>query len=160
MEDFFHNEVKQFQSNTVKRHPKKKRWKRRTKKAAIQFIQKFAPTELEVEEHVMSLSVEDIKAIASLRNEDVDMFEEAISSEMIKVCINTLNSEHMTKEEQALGYFTRKRFEMLSTWQEWKNGETKQIEQFMMQKMFGNPIDPVGLPDSAVISQPHLAIFN
>ena len=33
---------------------------------------------------------------------------------MIQLCINTLNSDHMTKEEQALGY------------QEWKDGETKQ----------------------------------
>ena len=151
MEDFYHNEVKQFHADTVKRYPKKKRWKRQTRKTAIQFIQKFAPTELEIKEHVMSLSVEDITAIASLCNEDVDMSEEAISSEMIKICINTLNSEHMTKEEQALGYFTRKRLKRLSTWQEWKDGETKQIEQFMMQKMFGNPIDPIGLPDSAVI---------
>ena len=115
MEDFYHNEVKQFHSYTVKQHPKKKRWKRRTKKAAIQFIQKFAPTNLVVEEHVMSLSIEDIQAISSLRNEDVDMSEEAISSEMIKVCINTLNSEHMTKEEQTLGYFTRNRLKRLST---------------------------------------------
>ena len=63
----------------------------------------------------MSLSFEDIRAIASLCNEDVDMSEESIPSEMIKVCINTLNSEHMTKEEQVLGYFTRKKLKRLST---------------------------------------------
>ena len=80
--------------DTVKRHLKKKRQKRRTKKAAIKFIPKFASTELEVEEHMMSLSVGDIRDIASLRNDNVDMSEEPISSEMIKVCINTLNSEH------------------------------------------------------------------
>ena len=66
----------------------------------------------------MSLSIEDIRAIVS----NVDMSEEAIHSEMIKVCINTLNSEHMTKGEQVLGYFTRKRLKRLSTWQEWKDG--------------------------------------
>ena len=63
----------------------------------------------------MSLTFEDIRAIASLRNEDVDMSKESISSEMIKVCINTLNSKHLTKEEQDLGYFTRKRLKKLST---------------------------------------------
>ena len=45
------------------------------------------------------------------------MSEEAISSERIKICINTLNSEHMTKKEQALGYFNRKRLKQLSIWQ-------------------------------------------
>ena len=64
-EDFYHNEVKDFHVDTVKRHPNNKRWKKRTKKAAIQLIQKFAPTEMEVEEHVMFLSIEDIRAIAS-----------------------------------------------------------------------------------------------
>ena len=103
----------------------------------------------------MSLSIEDIRYIVSLKNEDVDMSEEAISSGMIKDCINTLNSEHMTEEEQALGYFTRKRLKRLSTWKEWKDDETKQIDQFMIQKMFCNPIYPFGLPDSTVILRPH-----
>ena len=31
----------------------------------------------------------------------------------------------------------------------------KKIDQFMMQKMFGNPINPVGLPESAAILRPH-----
>ena len=57
----------------------------------------------------------------------------------------------MTKEEQALGYFTRKRLKRLATWQEWKDGESKQIGQFMQQKMFGAPINPITLPESTVI---------
>ena len=83
------------------------------------------------------------------------MLEEAISFEMIKVYINTLNSEHMIKEEQALWYSTRKKLKRLLTWQELKDWETKQINQFMMQKMFGNPINPIGLLESAFILQPH-----
>ena len=70
---------------------------------------------METEQHVMSLSVEDIRAISSIRHEEVDMSPEAISSEMIQLCINTLNSDHMTKEEQALQYFTRKKLKKLST---------------------------------------------
>ena len=54
---------------------------------------------MELEEYVMSLTIEGIRVIASVRHKDIDMLEEAISSEMIKVCINTLNSEHMIKEE-------------------------------------------------------------
>ena len=74
---------------------------------------------------------------------------------MIQLCIITLNSDHMTKEEQALGYFTRKKLKRLSTWQEWKAGESKQIGQFMQQKMFGEPIDPNLIKGAKVILRPH-----
>ena len=60
---------------------------------------------MEIEEHVVSLSMEDIQAISLVRH-DVDMYKSAISSEMIQLCINTLNSDHITKKEQVLGCFT------------------------------------------------------
>ena len=113
-------------------------------------IKKFAPTDMELEEHVMSLLIEDIRAIATVRH-GIDMSESAISSEMIQLCINTLNSDHMTKEEQALGYFTRKKLKRLATWQEWKDGETKQLNQFHQQKMFGEAIDPITLTEVPVV---------
>ena len=53
---------------------------------------------MELEEHVMSLSIEDIRAIASVRH-GIDVSESVISSEIIQLCIKTLNSDHMTKEE-------------------------------------------------------------
>ena len=91
---------------------------------------------MELEEHVMSLSIEYIRAITFVRH-GIEMSESAISSDIIQLCINTLNSDHMTKEEQALGYYTRKKLKRLSTWQEWKDGETKQFNQFYInQKMF------------------------
>lgn len=31
----------------------------------------------------------------------------------------------------------------------------KQIDQFIIQKMFGNPINPIGLPKFAVILRPY-----
>ena len=62
----------------------------------------------------MSLSIEDIRASDTLRHDDVDQSEEATPSEMIKICINTLHSDHMT-HEQALGYFTRIKLKTLST---------------------------------------------
>ena len=74
---------------------------------------------------------------------------------MIQLCINTINSDYMTKEEQALGYFTRKKLKRLATWQEWKDGESKQLNQFHQQKMFGEPIDPQLLPNDALILRAH-----
>ena len=113
-EDYYHNEVRDLRAGVVKRHPKRKRWKKKTKLTITNFIQKFAPTDMELVEHVMSLSIEDIRAIASVRH-GIDMSVLAISSEMIQLCINTLNSDHMTKEEQALGYFTWKKLKKLAT---------------------------------------------
>ena len=51
----------------------------------------------------------------SIRFTDMDMSEDSIPSEMIKVCINTLNSNHMTPKEQSLGYFTHKKLKSTST---------------------------------------------
>ena len=65
-------------------------------------------------EHIMSLSDEDVRAIASLCHHDVDLMKEAIPSEMIKMCIDTLTSQHVTPEEQALGYLTQKKLKTLS----------------------------------------------
>ena len=79
------------------------------------------------------------------------MSEDAIPTEMIKVCINTLNSDFMTPEEQSLGYFTRKKLKRLSTWDEWLAGEAKQLNQFYDQKMFGDPIDADTLDGEAVV---------
>ena len=104
----------------------------------------------------MSLSVEYIRAIATLCHDDIDLPEEAIPSEMtIKLCINTLTFEHMTHEEQSLGYFARKKLKILSTCQQWKDRETKKIDQFYTPKMFRDSIDPIGLPKSVVILHPH-----
>ena len=97
------------------------------------------------------LSVEDIRAIASIRFTDRNMSEDVIPSEMIKVCINTLNSNFMMSEEQSLGYFTQKKLKRLLTWNEWVEDEAKQLNQFYDQKMFGDPIDADTLPEAAVV---------
>ena len=83
------------------------------------------------------------------------MSEEAIPTEVIKAIINTLNSDSITPEEQALGYFTRKRLKKLSTWDQWLQGEKKQIDQFDTQGMFGKPINRTELPKNAIILRPH-----
>ena len=62
------------------------------------------------------------------RYEALDKLEEGISTKMIKLSINTLNSDAMTPEEEALRYFTLKKLKNLSAWKEWKSGEKKQID--------------------------------
>ena len=57
----------------------------------------------------MSLLVEDVMVIASLHHHDVNLLVDAIQSEIIKTCINTLTSQHVAPEEQALSYFTQKK---------------------------------------------------
>ena len=77
---------------------------------------------------------------------------------MINFCINLLTSQNIIPEEQAHGYFRQKTLTTLSTWQEWTDGETKKLVLFHIQKIFGKPIQPIGLPDSATLEE-HYCIF-
>ena len=86
------------------------------------------------------------------------MSPEVISTKMIQLCINTLSSDAVTPEEEALGCFTQKKLQRLSTWDKWKAGETKQIDQFHFQGMFGKPKypnGPNGITKSSIILCPH-----
>ena len=74
---------------------------------------------------------------------------------MIQIAISTLQSDSVTPEEHALGHFTRRKLKKLSTWNDWKRGEHKQLDQFYDQKMFGDSIDPITLPKTAIILRPH-----
>ena len=73
-------------------------------------IARVDPTENDFEEHEHTLSIDDIHAIANLKPSRkysvIDMLSEAISTEMIQICIITLTLGVVTSEEQALGYFT------------------------------------------------------
>ena len=83
------------------------------------------------------------------------MSEDAIPTEIIKLVINSLGSDAITPEEQALGYYTRKKLKKLSTWDQWLAGEKKQIDQFTTQGMFGEPMNRCDLPDNAIVLRPH-----
>lgn len=66
---------------------------------------------------IYNLSI-DVRVILTLYYDDInntDMSEEAIPSEMIKICFNTFNLDHMTQKQQALRYFIRKRLKTLYT---------------------------------------------
>ena len=105
-------------------------WKVRNKEANVAaanqvlnllYPAKLALTPMDCEEHEHVITVDDIRATASLKKtwkekEDVDMSENAIPTEVIKLIINTLGSNAITPEEQRLGYFTRKKLQNLTTW--------------------------------------------
>ena len=79
------------------------------------------------------------------------MSEQAISTEMIHLCINTIFYDAITPEEQALGYYTCKKLKRLGTWNKWLAGEAKRIDQFHFQGMFGDPVESANLPKEAII---------
>ena len=100
-------------------------------------ILKFAPMEFGYKDHIMSLDIDMVRAIASIRT-GLDMNEMERPTEMVvKIAIRTLTSDSVTSEEEAMGYFTRKKLQKLSNWEDWEKGEQKQLDQFYSQKMFG-----------------------
>ena len=98
----------------------KRKYINRREITATNFIKKYAPSEINsnnFEDNMISLSIADIHAITSIRhndNEDVDLSEELMPAEIIKLCINTLNFDHITSEEQSLGFYTRKKLKRLT----------------------------------------------
>ena len=74
---------------------------------------------------------------------------------MIQIAIDILQSDSITPKETAIGHFTRRKLKKLSTWNDRKKREHKQLNQFYNQKMFGDAIDSVILPRNTIILQPH-----
>ena len=106
----------------------------------------------------MTLTVETIQSIASLWL-NVDISTKDVPIEMIQITINTLQSDSITPKEAAIGYFTRWKLKKLSTWNEWKKGKHKQLNQFYYQQMFGDAFDPVTLPRNVNIFYYHTGIM-
>ena len=71
------------------------------------------------------MTIDDIRAIYALKKTkkytDLDILEEVIPTEMIKLSINTLTLDAITLEEEALGYFICKKLQELTTWNKWKD---------------------------------------
>ena len=63
--------------------------------------------------------------------------EQNLPIELIETVINAIGPQATTPEEQALGYFTRKKLKGLDTWPEWLTGEKKQLNQFEALGMYG-----------------------
>ena len=76
---------------------------------------KFASTDADHAEFLLFTNLDDIRAIVALRT-GKDTFEYTVPHDMVRIAINTLTSTTVTPEEEALGYFTRKKLKGLSTW--------------------------------------------
>ena len=132
-------------------------------KIGSNICKQMAPIEDDMEVSIPSLDIHSLRAITKIRYpeifEEYKNNEEAfdqndITAEYIELMINAIQSKSTTPEEQALGFFTRKKLKKLNTWNEWKAGETKQMNQFADLQMFGKPImiDPKTKP---IILRPH-----
>lgn len=102
--------------------------------------------------HTPSLTVDHIRAIASIHHLDIDFSPEASSPEEVNLAIGALQSHAMTPDEQSLGTFTRRKLKKLSTWNDWLAGERQQLDQFHTLQMFG---DAVPCPPDAIVLCPH-----
>ena len=100
----------------------------------------------------MTLTVKNIRSITALRY-NLDISTEDVPIEIIQIAIYTLQSDSFTLEEAVIGHFTRQNLQKLSTWNDWKKGEHKQLHQFYDEKMFGDAINPIILQRYAVILQ-------
>ena len=116
---------------------------------------------------IPSIDIQSLRAIAKIRgamlkgkldNEWIaegDKYnEQNLPVEFIETVINAIQSQATTPEEQALGYFTRKKLKRLDTWPKWLAGEKKQLNQFEALGMYGKPIL---IPDKAnsIVLRPH-----
>ena len=111
----------------------------------------FKPNEPE-EEHVPTLSIDAIRAIAAIRHPEEDFSDPTISNEIISTVINAIRSNETTSDEQALGHFTRRKLRKLDTWEKWQDGERTQLDHFHALGMYGKPTKP---PPNAIILRPH-----
>ena len=110
---------------------------------------------------VPTLTIHALRAITKLHCSDRNLsFGEAdVSTETIELIINAVRSKATTAEEQALGHFTRRKLKKLSTWPEWKAGESKQLDQMHALEMYGDPIDrPIDRKAIISVSYTHLTL--
>ena len=112
-EEMYHLEVKAH----LKPIPKSKR---KNKKLPLHQIalHKLAPTEMDEDNHCLSLNAQTIRAIAAARlGTHILHFE--VSDAAIRLF--TLSSENTTDEEASLGHFTRRKLKKLTTWAKWQD---------------------------------------
>ena len=130
------------------------------------FSYNFEPDDIDdLEGDIPSIDMYSLRCIAKIRATmnrkreaeqcDIDDFnEDVLPIELIESVIYAIQSQATTNEEQALGYFTRRKLKSLSTWPEWLAGERKQLNQFDDLGMYGTPIDKPKSRDT-IILRPH-----
>ena len=102
-----------------------------------------------------TIDIQDLQAIAKLQHPNSNFSSKSIPIEMIETAINAIESKATTLQEQALGYFTQKKFKrLLDTLNKWEQRECKQLLQFQALQMFGQHILPPK-DKEATILKPH-----
>lgn len=113
----------------------------------------FQPELLDNEsDHLPTLSVDTLRSIASIPFTNASFDPDHISSDLVQLVINAITSAALTPAEQALGSFTRRKLQKLDTWQEWRAGEHKQLDQFHALNMYGPPMPR---PPNAIVLCQH-----
>ena len=92
------------------------------------------------EDHIPSLSLDDIRHITALLYDDITYDDLAtIPSETLELAVNAIRSTKTTPEEQALGHFTRRKLKTVLNWKEWNDAEFRQLDRYAKLEMYGPP---------------------
>jgi len=103
-------------------------------------------------DHHHHLTLADVRCISASRYPHFDFSESSLSREEIEMVVQAIQSQAITPAEQAIGRFTRCKLRSLSTWEQWRAGEHKQLDHFHDLKMYGEPIRK---PPGAIVLRPH-----
>jgi len=91
-------------------------------------------------DHQHQLSLDDMRSISAIRYPHLDFSESSLSTEEMEMVMQAIQSQAITPAEQAVGRFTRHKLRSLSTWEQWRAGEHKQLDHFHDLKMCGEPV--------------------
>jgi len=110
------------------------------------------PSAIPDADHQHQLSLANIRCISAIRYPHLDFSESSLSTEEMEMVMQAIQSQAVTPAEQAIGRFTGRKLHSLSTWEQWRAGEHKQLDHFHDLKMHG---EPVRKPPGAVVLRPH-----
>jgi len=110
------------------------------------------PSDVPDADHHHQLTLADVRSISVVRYPHLDFSEASISTKEMEMVVQAIQSQAITPAEQAIGRFTRRKLRSLSTWDQWRAGEHKQLDHFHDLKMYG---EPVRKPPGAIVLCPH-----
>ena len=106
-------------------------------------------------DHHHQLTLADVRCISIICYPHLDFSESSISTEEMEMVIQAIQLQAIAPAEQAIGRFTRRKLCSLSTWEQWRAGEHKQLDHFHDLKMYGEPVRK--LP-GAIVLRPHCSV--
>jgi len=103
-------------------------------------------------DHHHQLLLANVRCISAICYPHLDFSESSLSTEEMEMVIQAVQSQAITPAEQAIGRFTRRKLHSLSTREQWRAGEHKQLDHFHDLKMYG---EPVRKPPGAIVLRPY-----